>query len=114
PAPSALTLQPASSEWLIGDCAIAFQAHQRHAIADFSRAVPGTMLGDEDLVPVCGRELRAGVEAHSERGDVRSQVLCRRSDRVAGVLATEFRVGDGAGMAIRIAEIQSWFRRMIQ
>ena len=68
----------------------------------------------EDLVAIRGRKSRAGVEPHPERSDVRAELLRRRREFVARVLPAEFGVRDGAGVAIRIAEIQPWFWRMIQ
>jgi hypothetical protein len=49
-------------------------------------------------------KLRAGVEAHPERGDVRPEVLRRRGELAASVLRAEIRIADRAAVAVRIAE----------
>src|SRR3989442_40152 len=68
----------------------------------------------EGLVAVRGRKLRAGIKAHPERSDMRTELLRRCREFVARVLLAEFGVRNGPGVTIRVAEIQSRLCGMIQ
>ena len=72
------------------------------------------MLGDEHLVAVLGRKLRAGVEPHAERGDVRPQVLRGRDELAACVLRTELGIACRPAVAVRIAEVLAADRDPVQ
>src|SRR5688500_4223672 len=72
------------------------------------------MLRDEYPATVLGREHGAVVEPHPERGDVRAQLPGRRLELRAGAPIAEFRIGDVALMAERVAEVEAGARRSVE
>src|ERR1043166_598220 len=73
-APGLLVLEPAGREGLVRNGAAVLQTNEHDAVTHLVAAVPGAVFGDEDLVAVLGREHRARVEAHAERGDVSAEL----------------------------------------
>ncbi len=65
------------------------------------------MFGDEDLVAVFGREHVAGVEAHAQRGHMRTERHGRRRIFSTDALLAELRIGDGPAVAIGEAEVEA-------
>src|SRR5699024_551570 len=73
--------------------------------ADLVGAVPGTVLGNENgAVESIGKHV-AGVEAHTQRGHVRTQFSRRRRVIAAGMSRAVLRIGHIAAMTVRIAEM---------
>src|SRR6185295_3542189 len=115
PSPGRFPLQPALRKCLMAsDTTGRIQTNERNPVTGFPGPVPGTMLGNEDLVAVFGREHAAGVEAHAERGDVRAKFLRGRLELRAIAVAAEFRVGQIALVAVREAEMHAGARRVVQ
>lgn len=56
-------------------------------------AIPGAMLGDQNVVLVLGGELVAGIELHAERSDVGAEIQHGRRELGAFVAHRELVVG---------------------
>src|SRR5947209_11026203 len=78
-------LEPADGKGLVGRRAPAFELHERDAVADRRRAVPGAVLRDEDAAAVLLGEHAAGVEAHTEAA------TCGPSSRAGAVNSSQAR-----------------------
>src|ERR1041385_1292251 len=67
PAGDLLSVEPGAGEdLLLGVLAVRIHRHAFDPVAVLLLAIPGAMLGDEDVVLVLGRELVAGVELHAQ------------------------------------------------
>src|SRR5215472_17498375 len=88
------------------DGAVLVERRHDDVAADLLGLVPGAVAGDEDRVPVFGREHVSGVEAHAERRAVRSQERHGLRELLHAIVApAELLVRQVALMAIREAEI---------
>jgi hypothetical protein len=90
---------------LLGMLAVRIDDHTLDAAALIGVPLPRPVFGDEDIVLVLCRELIAGVELHAKRSHVGAQIDHRRRELTAFVAHREFRVGNIALMAMRIAGI---------
>src|SRR4051794_39414108 len=87
------TLEPAFSEdFRLRVLAVGPDDHALDARALVLGAVPGAMLGDQDVVLVLGGEHVAGIELHAERRDVGAEIDDRRRELVALVPHRELRI----------------------
>src|SRR5690606_31218479 len=104
----------ADDEGLIVDRAFPVELHTRNAVAVLLAAIPGAMLGNEDLVAIVLRKCLPRVELHAERSNMRTEQLDRRHTLCAIPKMAEFRIFHVLAVAIRKAEIQSGARRDIE
>src|SRR5438128_1572684 len=72
-----------AEDLLLGILAVRLDRHPHDPAALLLMAVPGAMLGDQDVVLVLRGELGAGVEPHPQRGDMRTEVQRRRREFAA-------------------------------
>ena len=72
--PGFLALQPTFGEGGVFHHLIILELYPHDAVTNFFTAIPGTVLGNEDLVAVRRRKHRAGVKAHAQSGYMRAQV----------------------------------------
>src|SRR5437016_6084346 len=114
PPPRALSVKEPFEEGLVRDRLAPLQPDEHHAIADLPRAVPRTVLGDEDLTAVLRREHGAPVELHPQRGDVRTKPLLRGDELRARPALAEAVVGEVASVTVRIPEVEPGSRRAVQ
>src|SRR5262249_15657876 len=113
-APSALAFQPALGEGQVARRAIVFELDAHYPVADLAAAVPGTVLGNEDGVAVFRGEQGVRVKAHAQRRDVGPELYRRALKFRARALAAECGIGYVARVTVRIAEMQTRTRRVIQ
>ncbi len=66
------------------------------------------------LLAVVGREHRAAIKAHAERGDMRAQFDDRWGECAAWMARAELRVGYRVGVTVRKAEIESGARGAVE
>ena len=94
---------------------VASTRHDRDAVADLAAAVPRAVLGDEDLVAIALRETACPCRSACRAPRRAGRACCAGgANSLHGALAAEFRVRDGAGVAIRIAEVLAGARDVIE
>src|SRR4030095_1571132 len=88
--------------------------HERDAVADRRRAVPGAVLGDEDTAPVLLGEHAARVKAHPDRRDRRNGLGGRARELAARASGVVLRIADAVAVAERITKVLARLRQTIQ
>ena len=83
--PGAVPLEPPLGEDRIIDGTVSFQPDQRNPAADGNRPVLGSMLGDENLMPVGFGKHVTGIKFHAQGGYMGTQVDGRCLKLAAGL-----------------------------
>ena len=73
------------------------ELYTHDAVTNFFAAIPGAVLGNEDLVAVRGRKHRTGVKAHAQGGYMRPQV-----QRTGATKSLQGRLAPNSGSAISL------------
>ena len=100
-------LQPSFCEHFIGRHLPLLLTNQAEPIAQRFSSIPGTVFGNEDLIPILLGKHVTGVKTHADGGHMGTQVAGGRSKFLAAPLLAKFGIGNVPSMAVRITKVES-------